>query len=198
MSTGKKKQRPTDLPITLRHNGIQVTKRVALGDYPDFLLMPVFESLPGIARAAEIGPLKRIGWRLSRNNEHFIKALHSLNADPNSAVIVHFDTQAFVRMLAKIAHGIAWAELGGDGFQPGLIGIIEGSELDNAGYLIGVDPNDLSHTIQNSHVYSCFAVATNDPDTLFVHVRIRLWAALGAPTYSLIAGVIKRGVHSDW
>jgi hypothetical protein len=93
---------------------------------------------------------------------------------------------AFTRMLAKIAHSYAVAELGLGSFRPLLPDLILGKSS-NAPSLVGGDPTTPSTApepdLHNVHLRDC--IAGNVRYTL---AAIRLFAFAGMPRYHIVVG----------
>lgn len=106
----------------------------------------------------------------------------------------------FARMLAKIAHAYAIAELGQEAFCPLVVQIILGKTND-IGYYIGgkyefvtsiID--DLEPPIYDAgHLLNAFyqTVTTSGQTRIFIIVQIRLFASLHNTTYQVVVGEIK-------
>lgn len=94
------------------------------------------------------------------------------------------DVDAFVRMLAKIGHAFATAELEGKNFRPSTIEVIGNAKAGDALQFVGGSPHNEppSGTLHEME----FAYVRHDPT--LVLVRIRLFAVLGTPAYFVAAG----------
>ena len=87
------------------------------------------------------------------------------------------------RLIAKIGHSFAMAELGPNAFSPTLINLIRGEFPMYASHYVGSgiteDPSsDKLHEIEIDRSYH----------SRLIIVRIRLFANLGMPTYYAVAG----------
>jgi len=96
-----------------------------------------------------------------------------------------FDAGIFRRMLAKIAHSFAVAELGIASFQPLLNDFILGKPARHAAQFIGgsVAPEPIGQE-RNEISISLFSAVHRD----YYVVRVRLFADLEMPTYLVVAG----------
>jgi hypothetical protein len=99
----------------------------------------------------------------------------------------------FGRMLAKIAHGVAVSTYGSDGFVQLLPDIILG-KVDTVPYLVGTEYTepktaklDLGPVPNLLHRLNIAEYLVNERDN-FIIASIRLFAYLGAPTYSVVVG----------
>jgi hypothetical protein len=96
-----------------------------------------------------------------------------------------------VRMLAKIAHALAVAELGLDGFEHKLPALILGDDLSLAAYLVGdyAAPFPMPKRPPNHQV--AWGITPYGADWN-IFVRIRLFSVHpGVPAYSVIVGRLK-------
>jgi hypothetical protein len=99
------------------------------------------------------------------------------------------DVFSFCRMLAKIAHGYAYAELGEGGFKARLREIILG-EADNIFHYVGAISNDSDEP--NAPLETPYTVALNSyaiRGRIYAVVEIRVFADVrGSPVYHVIPG----------
>jgi hypothetical protein len=145
--------------------------------------MPIFRHAPGILRDGEKGPAEISQVRVCYNRKELRRRLKPFNC-PSIIVPGKFPYRAFVRFLAKIAHGIAIAEVG-FGAAPLLLEIVEG-DVSQAGWLIGNTVDDLGKASKpNMHLYGT-RIATDGEFSLLV-VTLNLFAGLLAPSYSIVA-----------
>jgi len=104
-----------------------------------------------------------------------------------------FHGRMFARMLAKIAHAFAAADVGLDGFEPLLIDFI----LDKS----NVEPNffigsiDLSPELDILHRTSLETAQIVDKQYLVANIR--LFAKIGAPQYRVVVGKMRPSVSSQ-
>ena len=112
-----------------------------------------------------------------------------------------FNFVAFIRMLAKIAHGYAVGELGMDSFSHMLPDVILWKRPELAQTLVGLSDHPYARlpdnqfvapqVIESDPMYAAhetyFKVLTRETDYL-VLIGVRLFAAHGAPFYECIAG----------
>jgi len=98
---------------------------------------------------------------------------------------------AYCRMLAKIAHSYAVAELGYKSFEPILARFIRGQPLENAWHWIG---SDTALPPAEPHLHDIqWCVPTID-DTIYVMVSLRLFSFVGSPRYHIIVDRLTRPV----
>jgi hypothetical protein len=176
---------PAEIPLLVNRDLDNPHKQISPHSHPRMLVMPIFLQPPGIM----IG--KAPDTRLNMIYQVFERRDQTVApTPPGTRVALHFENVAFVRMLAKIAHGLAIGELGFDGIDPELPDLLFARNLALASYLIGCSNEDvpvpddehLSHQI-GWGVYPW-------GDQLLVGVRIRLFAKHHTPAYNVIAGVM--------
>lgn len=105
--------------------------------------------------------------------------------------IAPMDLEKYCRMLCKVAHAYAVAELGQDAFHPALTDFIRGSPLHNCWHWIGGEwdnppPSPSFHEI-------AWEIIAHD-SRWFVAVDIRLFAFIGSPQYRIVVGELARPV----
>lgn len=97
-----------------------------------------------------------------------------------------FNPALLTKMLAKIGHAFAVAEVGLDGFQPLLPNAIRGIAPWYPGYLVGGDPNPVPKSEYTNEVGLHKSSSSTGQDYLLA--RIRLFGDLGAPVYQAVVG----------
>lgn len=186
LQTRSPKERPKTLPLFYTVEGVERKAEIPIEDYPATLLL-LRLGKPGIFRNPEDGPPVWHPWHHLFVDRMEVLRRHYGITEFSPAM---FDTSAFSRMLAKIAHAFVAANMGMDSFTPLLPRLIlddSGSDLagQNLLHMVGGEaeirpPQDLLHWMQ-------FEDPT--PETLpFIVVQIRLFAFLGSPTYRIVVG----------
>ena len=189
----RRDERPDHLPLKVKLRAddewsfINVERKI----YPFLILFPLL-SIPRelSGRSIEGDQLAKCAsfWTRAASfqsgvHEHLEMLAQSLNV---AAIMPEgrADVDAFVRMLAKIGHAFATAELENKSFRPSTIEIIRNAKASNALQFVGGSPHDEP---QGSTLHEIdFAYVRHDPT--LVLVRIRLFAVLGAPSYFVAAG----------
>jgi len=150
---------------------------VPIDEFPFYLQIPRFDP-PGLLlgnERTENYPLKQLQ---VYNDERFAAKFQDLGK--NTQLLSPFDPYRFCRMIAKIAHGAAIAELGPHSFRPLLQGVILGSDK-YASYLVGNSTcsrraesreNTITLTLKNNHVVA----------------YVRLFAKFGLCPYEVVVG----------
>ena len=98
---------------------------------------------------------------------------------------------AFVRLLAKIGHGMMWASFKTDNIRPLLIPIILDGNTVDAWRLIGAGcrpVGQFSPTLGAGANFVRCEIAETPDRGVFVITTIQLFAEWGTPTYSVICG----------
>jgi len=98
---------------------------------------------------------------------------------------------AYCRMLAKIAHSYAVAELGYKSFEPVLARFIRGQPLENAWHWIG---SDTALPPAEQHLHDIQWCVPTIGETIYVMVSLRLFSFVGSPRYHIIVGRLTRPV----
>ena len=187
---GKKKKRtPLMLPLKVLTNGEVITKTVPLEKYPPMVVTLLFDTpeiLLGLdlvdkilSGGVAIGILPSFGELLK---DYLAQGSVTIEPPRKSAT----STQ-LARMLAKIAHAYAVAELGIKGFNSVLKPIILGNDIRHLAYYVGgsreIPPPLSCH-------YSISLLNSRSATGLTVYeVEIRLLSDIqGMPTYRVIVG----------
>lgn len=182
------KQRPTHLPANVEHGDI--TRIVQLPVEGRIAMFPVVNLLaPGYLRIPKVREIGWVGAELSVKHDA-PRDRSSWAAYPQGAKIgfkQSFPLDEYAKVLAKIAHAIATAELGLDAFEHWLPPYIKGDDP-HLSYLVGGcdepwDPQEVLHNIQWT-----VGPYKENPHEYLVFVKIRLFAQLGGPTAVVVAG----------
>ncbi len=104
---------------------------------------------------------------------------------PNIAVEYHFSSDTYARMLAKIAHSFAIAELGFGSFEPLLTDFILKENDAIYDCVGGIEREDDDRSERPDVLHSIELLKEDD----WVIVRLRLFAFLkGTPSYVIVVG----------
>ena len=194
LPTRRRKERPKKLPLKVKltpnaeWSVIDVDQEV----YPFLVLFPLLQmpdELSGDTTSGERGAAVKNLWiRAASFRDGIMPHLAALIAELNVADIEPTATvraPEFFRMLAKIAHSFAVAEMRMGSFSPFLTPVICDADTSNSVQYIG----GLQHTepvAGGIHQLSFGSHTCARPD--IVAVRIRLLAALETPTYYVAVG----------
>jgi hypothetical protein len=115
--------------------------------------------------------------------------VHGHGLHPVGMTAAQFDVRLFERMLAKIGHAFAYAELGAAGFEPCLQKLIlEGHSHQT--FWIGEDKSDVriaDDTLYDLRLLNM--VCSNG--ARFLTVRIRIFGWLATPAYMVVVGTLR-------
>jgi hypothetical protein len=184
-------------PLTIDHGTHKELKEVPAEDHPSMLSLPVFKNLPGGYRTGQVGPVEVQAFRVYRSESKFREAIKEHGA-PNAGVQISFALHSFIKLLAKVAHGVTVAEFGCD-FEPTLIELIEGHGIEEAGYLVGNSPAELEMN-PASHAYRYRIFGFGDLNVIGIDLRFFVSGdkMLPTPTYSVVSGLLERNKHPRW
>jgi hypothetical protein len=172
-----------------------VSHLVPTKDYPGMLILPSFD-LPGIVAGRGISDgfpsLTIHGWSINHDHEdRWVRT--KLSSGASSVIKREIDPFKFGRMLAKVAHGIAVAELGSHAFKPKLGNVI--LKGDCVPYFVGCASDKTPPPVP---MKTWVRVEIREiRGKKYVTVFLRLFAYVGAtvnetekgtPTYSVIVG----------
>jgi hypothetical protein len=100
----------------------------------------------------------------------------------------------FARMLAKIAHSYAVAELGYGSFRPMVVDLILG-KMDNISYAVGGDWESEPPVKDGRHLLSIHYLIDVDRKRAWIVADIRLFSSIGTPTYHVVVGEAENAQH---
>lgn len=163
---------------------------VRLERYPFLVTFP-YLGMPRMmtkgALADSPGPVTSRLWIRGASPEHdFKQLLQSLTEELGVCSLMpesHAEVTAFCKLLAKIAHAYAIAELGFESVKSVVAPFIVTETLDHCLHYIGSQDSDEPPTDQLHEL----EVAQRLSDSLLI-VKIRLLAKLGTPTYYVVVG----------
>ena len=169
-------------------DGKNVTLRLPIADHPTILVLHRLGA-PGILSGRPKWLHGIIGWWLVNINADAASLRkHGLSSFASPPI----DTVLFSMMLAKIAHAFACAEVRIENFDPLLLDFLlnppEATEVDNRRYhFFGGDPGiEAPSTYLHEIGIGTYELASD----MYLVVRIRLLAYLGAPAYFVVVGTI--------
>lgn len=183
---------PSDLPAMVPlalDLDLQGPTHVALETHPDIVVLPGMRDPPGILTDTPPQPSVEFEHQIFGHIDIVAEMRASFRAQKNAGI--HLNGYAWLRMLAKIAHGYAFAELGLKRFEPALPDFILGRNPRLASYLIGkcVVPFPIPALPPLLMIEMKSATRTG---RTYAAVNMRLLADLGnqVPAYTVIAGVL--------
>lgn len=171
------------LPLTFIVGGQDEVRQIPRSDFPNYLALPQFHGAPGMVSGSPPGRLPVVSFNFWGIEEE-LRALHQ----SGNAMLVHnFDIRKFSRMLAKIAHSLAAAEIRIENFDPVLPDLISGRAPELASYLVGewTDP----YPSPTTPLHQLGIGMTQWGRRWLASVRIRLFAEQeNSPVYRVIVG----------
>lgn len=194
MPSRRKKERPANLPLKVKltldadFSFVDVAQEI----YPFLILLPNLampDELTGDVTEGERGAKVKTLWiRAASFRDGIMPHLEKLARHLGVAYIepqAHFIAPPFFRMLAKIAHAFAVAEMGVQSFQPFLLPIILREETENnVQYIGGISGTEPACEA----LHELVLIPRQGPSKDVVAVRIRLLALLETPTYFVAVG----------
>lgn len=192
----KKKERPKTLPSYIQVAGKWQELQAPLNRRVDTTVLYFF-SEPGIlvgktpqqARELTIAGMWFSVWEDDAAKEWARKQFPQASRYGAKA---WFHPDLFQKMLAKIAHAYAVAELGIDNFTPLLPKAIIGREPWQPGYYVGGYPSEMPRSEYMSEIGFADFPSPDFPSpdgTPFKVVKIRLFGDMGAPVYFIAVGL---------
>jgi len=179
------KNRPSHMrAVSVNDKGALESRMIPSEKIPMAAFMFRFEP-PGIITGRPRNPgFYARQWHLN-DREKLDKLLIEEGVD--NLAVSKMNPHIFARMLAKIAHSFAVAEIGLDNFTPFLQKmIIEGIETPS--YYVGGD-----FTVPPAERDGAMHWVRLQPDDNYLVATIRLFAPLGAPLYHIIVGTLRDG-----
>jgi hypothetical protein len=184
------KDRPERFPVDIVTTGGPKTVDIEPADHPVSLAMPLLD-LPGILNGRPSSD--RVEFRLwIWVDENAIKASKALGGI--GFVGRPFEFGRFARLLAKIAHAKAVAELGVDGFAPLLPNLVLGNAKAPSRFVGCYSGEPIA--AESNVVHRLHLEWLTVDKTTYVNANIRLFAQLGTPTYLVVVGTLPAATAS--
>jgi len=188
---GRKTRKPkTRLPI--RTEDGSGTEKIDKENHPGAIFGFQFD-FPGILLGLPPGGERTGRFQMAPAVSDFPERIRGLGRPFNLLIGNKVDAEIFRRVLAKIGHAFAVAELGLDGFTPLLLSAINGSRPDDLPWLVGSSTDEQDRGTGPEHEIS-FA----DLDPELVVVRVRLFARLGLSPHYVVAGRRRSSVMTSY
>jgi hypothetical protein len=182
---GKKKTSPDTLPLDATVKGVGEKRlRIPIDDYPIVFTMPIYPPPIAVANAQHSGkPVVGTVVAMLRYDQALLYKKYNITGCATAS----WDNLMFCRMLAKIGHAFATAELGLSAFESAHLELIAKGVPDSCSMIGCVSDWDRTkRTLRALHElelgYQRFKGET------YVVVRITLFAVRGAPTYVVVVG----------
>lgn len=156
-------------------------------DFPFIFLTYKFQ-FPGLVVGRD--PDSDVDYEMvCRMNEEEVRKF--IPGDKAGMRLAPVDIVSFSRMLCKIAHAYAVAELGCSSFFPVLTRFIRGRPLRQAWHWIG---GDTATPTAEQHLHDIQLSVPTVNGKAYVMVSIRLFSFMGSPRYHIIVGELTRPV----
>lgn len=183
---------PSELPVNVTRDGKRVKAHVAVKDHPQFLAMPVFESV-GIGTNRDPFNTIQRGGAMVWGDHADVQKCGELHRDKGEDLAVEqlFEPWPMAQMLAKIGHAYATAMLGLDVFRPLLLDTILRKYPFYTQY-IGNSQTHLEGEGDAMHALRLHRAETALGHNLVV-IQVRLFVPYGMPTYDVVAGELTSG-----
>jgi hypothetical protein len=170
---------PFNIPLMNKEN-VRGVGKVSREDHLAWLILPKYQQ-PAMFYGAWPEPIKTQPWTQFRGKwprDHRV-----------APAALNFGT--YTRMLYKIAHGYAVAEIGYDGFEHFLPKCILDTEKSSYDYIGSVGPPKVNLP-KEERLHRLSLEYWENKDGIYLIVNIRLFAYAGAPDYHVIAGKVPR------
>jgi hypothetical protein len=172
---------PKTLPISAKIEGQDKTIEIPVEDYPIIFMMGAYEP-PRVGGEGGMLPANGLRFVNLRYDEKMLYLKHGISAFSTPV----WDNHMVIRMLAKVGHSLAVAELSRQAFRPMLLDLICSGDV-NAMKLVGGEQfESMPHATDSLHEldlgYQRIEGAT------YVVAKIRLFANQGGPAYRVIVG----------
>jgi hypothetical protein len=192
MPTRRPSERPTHGKLFVHDGEKEEVREVPLSEHPNVLALPEFSAIPAYLTGKLASP--NIRMRMYADADE-IRQRTASRAEATVSVGGSFDMDAFVRLLAKIGHGMMWASYKTDNIRPLLLPIILDGQTADAWHLIGAGFRPMpkfSHNLgAGAHFVRCEAAEVPNHGVCII-TTIQLFAEWEAPNYSVICGKADR------
>jgi hypothetical protein len=177
------------LPLEVVVDGRVITKEISLEKFPALVVTLLFDTPEALLDQAPVEKILTGGVAVGMHpafgelmKEHLAQGIVTLTPPRKSATSTQLG-----RMLAKISHAYAVAELGIEGFNPVLQPIIRGLDTEHLPHYIG-GSRDIPQCLP-IHYSLALSVTTSTNGKKFIVVEIRLLSDIqGMPTYRVVVG----------
>jgi hypothetical protein len=185
---------PDTVPLHLLAQGLGEVKYIPPKTNPNFLVLPFIHRPPGMISGGVPGQISPITLQVFGNTAELKAQLEQQGQLHDIRNL--FNLQAFVRMLAKIAHSFLAGELGLKNFKPELPQLILDDRCILGNYLVGNWTGDSTPPSNPKTLHQLGWAPMRWGNQWVAVVRIRLFAGCGpTPIYSIVAGAISREIQ---
>lgn len=188
MPTRRRAKRPTHGKLYVYDGDEEEEREVPLSEHPNILALPEFSAIPAYITGNISRP--NIGIRMYGDVDE-VQHRTALHAGTTIAVGGSFDVDAFIRLLAKIGHGMMWASYKTETIRPLLLPIILHRQTDDAWRLIGAGfrpmPKYSPDLGAGANLVLCETVEIPNYG-VYIMATIQLFSEWNAPIYTVICG----------
>lgn len=184
IQTRRPKERPTDFQLDTFKDGNMSTLDIPFEDYPIDIFMPSF-GLPGLL----VGDAERKHWEGAELKVH-AKRKYEIEGADRIRTKITIPGGEFGRMLAKIAHAFAVAELGLDSFLPYLCEFIRDGKGYAASLVGGLGSRPTSNSPNSEACHELELRVIRNHGRILLIARIQLFAHLGMPIHQVVVGEV--------
>jgi hypothetical protein len=179
---------PKAVPLTFDLD-VRGPRRVLASEHPKVVILPRMTNPAG--KLCGGPPRNPIAVNYEIFAAHEIREKIQARLARSNRVGILFAIVPWARMLAKIAHGLAVAELGLESFDPDLLDLILGRDVSTASYFVG-EAVHRQVTPSPPPAHEMGWTPMHCANRWLAVVHIRLFSDLGpqAPGYSVVAGEI--------
>lgn len=174
---------PKSLPLDAKIDGKEQRIDIPIEDYPIIFMMLHFP--PPSFVPSNTSPGRVVDGIIAatlRYDQRLLYQKYRISGFSNAP----WDSQMFSRMLAKIGHSLAAAEIGVAAFRPLLLDFIRDGNV-RAMNLIGGEPND-TPTPKSTALHELAIGYQRGKQVTYVVARIQLFARHGGPRYYVVVG----------
>ena len=177
----RKSSRPVTLPLTVPVNNVDTVMQMPVEDYPVIFNMPVYGA-PRVFSGGAGGNQPTSGFTMImlRYDARMLKNKYGITTFSSAM----WDTHMLFRMLGKIGHAFAVAEIGLERFRPLLCDMIRTGSTDAFNHIGG--EATLETPTKALHELGLGYQRHGGKD--YVVARIRLFASNNGPTYYVVVG----------
>ena len=190
-------ERPLHLPLEVEKDGVVTRKMVPLEERPNILMLPEIDLPPRLMGG---NPRKHsLTFKAYYQTEEAVQRA-ALHGGEKVYVGGFFDTESFVRSVAKIAHGMMFITFkNAFDFEPLLLGIILRNELDDVEqvfgrgepFKLGLNPDSAGQ-----HQLKVDVRPSLDRSRYYIIVTAMLFSMYPVPAYCVVAG--RSVAPPDW
>jgi hypothetical protein len=185
MRTKRPEDRPTHLPIRVKHAGKEIEMPVPLEEYPAVVALPIFAPSAHLSGLSYSSGITIADYAYTQISGLSFSELHRKYGYDYLGVRFEYQPVELARTVAKIGYGFAVLNLGLDRIAecyvlPALLG-----EASDIGRWVGCESTSPVSTSSGLHAVTLRIEGKE------IHVLVRLFAQFGAPEYHVVVGRVR-------